>query len=321
MCHTAVLPDGRVWLGAPATGLDIGRFIAEVDARWVAAGHPSHETALTLQKALDLGPGRFNAETADYPQLVGADFPPYFTLGQRTALNYLGTGKDVRSEAYLSIFTFGAGSPNAEEAAVPFPTHATLDPFLAFFGQFEPPEGPAQDPDQVAAGALVFEAAGCGACHHPQDVSKDGITARPKDDAVGELMPGADPAYPRGTVLTDKMHRVILEGDSGGSGEDEGFLDLIQFIFANGLKVGPSDGYRVNDLRGLWATAPYLHNGSVPTLDDLLKPAADRPATWMRGAFLFDTAKPGNGNGGHESGVELSPEDKQSLVAYLLSLH
>ncbi|MEP7306123.1 MAG: di-heme-cytochrome C peroxidase [Acidobacteriota bacterium] len=83
--------------------------------------------------------------------------------------------------------------------------------------------------------------------------------------------------------------------------------------------------YRAKTLKGIWATAPYLHNGSVPTLYDLLLPASQRPKTFRLGtreydpvklgymtdgdrfitppgmeAFFFDTHLSGNWNVGHE---------------------
>jgi hypothetical protein len=88
--------------------------------------------------------------------------------------------------------------------------------------------------------------------------------------------------------------------------------------------------------------APYLHNGSVPTLRDLLNPATKRPKQFYRGYdvydpknvgfisnvptektrkyFAFDTALPGNGNAGHEGaayGTELSAADKDALIEFL----
>jgi hypothetical protein len=58
----------------------------------------------------------------------------------------------------------------------------------------------------------------------------------------------------------------------------------------------------------------------VPTLEDLLRPAADRPATFMRGDFPLDTTIPGNSSQGHEFGVMIDETDRAALVAYLLSL-
>ena len=94
-------------------------------------------------------------------------------------------------------------------------------------------------------------------------------------------------------------------------------------------------------LDGIWARAPYLHNGAVPTLADLLVPAAARPAAFYRGydvydqervgfisaggaaaraGWLFDTRQPGNSNSGHEFGVTLSTDDKRALLEYLKTL-
>ncbi|KAB2962992.1 cytochrome c [Zoogloea sp.] len=101
-------------------------------------------------------------------------------------------------------------------------------------------------------------------------------------------------------------------------------------------------GYANMPLDGIWLRAPYLHNGSVPSLRDLLEPASRRPAVFWRGndlydplrvgfvsdkaeaagrpLFEFDTRQPGNGNAGHEGrayGTELSADDKAALVEYL----
>jgi len=102
-------------------------------------------------------------------------------------------------------------------------------------------------------------------------------------------------------------------------------------------------GYANSPLDGVWLRAPYLHNGSVPTLRELLKPANDRPKIYFRGNdeydpqdlgfkwnkpnrpdgtayFRYDTSEPGNSNVGHEGpvyGTELSPHDKDALIEYL----
>jgi mono/diheme cytochrome c family protein len=101
-------------------------------------------------------------------------------------------------------------------------------------------------------------------------------------------------------------------------------------------------GYANLALDGLWLRAPYLHNGSIPSLRDLLEPAAKRPKTFYRGNdvydplnagfvstvpdvngkkfFRLDTALPGNGNGGHEGktyGTELSAAEKTALIEFL----
>jgi hypothetical protein len=79
---------------------------------------------------------------------------------------------------------------------------------------------------------------------------------------------------------------------------------------------------RVAPLVGLFATAPYLHNGSVPTLRALLEPSARRPAAFPLGqsGFVLDTRTAGNRNLGHEFGTGLTPQEKDDLVAFLRSL-
>jgi len=101
------------------------------------------------------------------------------------------------------------------------------------------------------------------------------------------------------------------------------------------------DGYVAVLLDGIWLRGPYLHNGSVPSLRDLLKPPAERPAVFYRGydlldpvnvgfvsqgtvaektGFRFDTGVAGNGNGGHLYGTELPEEQKAALLEYLKTL-
>jgi hypothetical protein len=97
--------------------------------------------------------------------------------------------------------------------------------------------------------------------------------------------------------------------------------------------------YEARPLNGIWATAPYLHNGSVPTLDALFRKQADRPKTFSVGVRAFDTKKvglaeapsssslpkldttvPGNSNAGHEFGVSLSEDERKWLIEYLKTL-
>ncbi|RON13629.1 di-heme-cytochrome C peroxidase [Pseudomonas frederiksbergensis] len=98
--------------------------------------------------------------------------------------------------------------------------------------------------------------------------------------------------------------------------------------------------YKARPLTGIWATAPYLHNGSVPTLNDLLLPPRQRPSSFYTGThefdnqkvgfkteksdknwFLFDTKLEGNSNAGHDYGVgSLSDIQRSQLLDYLKSL-
>jgi len=79
---------------------------------------------------------------------------------------------------------------------------------------------------------------------------------------------------------------------------------------------------RAAPLVGLAASAPYLHNGSVPSLRALLEPPVRRPVTFPLGkaGFVFDTRLPGNSNQGHDFGTALTAAEKSDLVAFLESL-
>ena len=98
--------------------------------------------------------------------------------------------------------------------------------------------------------------------------------------------------------------------------------------------------YPAKPLLGVWATAPYLHNGSVPTLWDLLSPVDQRPATFNVGQreydpvkvgyvqenppnpkyAILDTSLDGNHRTGHEFGTALTPAEKYDLIAFLKTL-
>ncbi|MEM9187715.1 MAG: hypothetical protein AAGF12_00965 [Myxococcota bacterium] len=316
LCHVAELPDGRLWLGQPNGALDFGRFEVEVNARWVAAGNPPLRTANQLEKAAALGPGRTGAETADYPNVVPADFPAYYGLSDRTALNYLGTGTNIRVEVYLSVFS----AIGRDEMKFPSPTR--IDPFVAFMGGMQAPAGPAQDPAEVAMGEMVFQRERCGECHHVGSPGDDPIVTYDTADDPQERFPGDDPEFPAGSILTSRLHRILVDGDDSGMGSPnpDDRVALVNFIISQGLRVEISDGYRAADLRGIWATPPYLHNGSVPTLEDLLRPPAERPTSFERHGFTVDTTTPGNENRGHEFGTAISEDERAALAAYLRTL-
>ena len=134
-------------------------------------------------------------------------------------------------------------------------------------------------------------------------------------------------------------------------GTDRQRLDSYTLIFSqNQYTLYPSgkdrfthfhktDGYANQPLDGIWLRGPYLHNGSVPTLRDLLEPPALRPVTFYRGydvldakkvGFLsnvaregnltfplYDTRVLGNSNAGHLWGTTLAPDEKDAIVEYM----
>jgi len=335
-CHVAKLPDGRVWIGAPNVNLALGRFALEVNKRWMAAGNPSLIDAITTTKDGELGPGRISAEQSETDPLIPDDMPAAYNMSKRKWLSKLGTTGDVRSEVYLSLFGFGVGYPDPQQALVPFPSDADLAPLVSFFGTWEPPTAPPGNATLIAQGKTVYESAQCDSCHHLDAPDQQGVTTVDMATDGKDRLPGVDPNYPRGSVHTSALQYADLQGvplpgtdagapDGGGStgggpGLGNGFGPFLQFIAKHELNVGPSDGYAVPDLHALWASAPYLHNASVATLDDLLKPSSERATTFAHDGFTIDTTLERNANFGHEFGTTLSTSDRAALVAYLNSL-
>ncbi len=114
-----------------------------------------------------------------------------------------------------------------------------------------------------------------------------------------------------------------------------------------GLPIGVRElrAYKARPLAGVWATAPFLHNGSVPSLYQLLSPQDERATTFFKGTFeydprhlgyrteaftngfKFDTRITGNHNSGHEFragklgngviGRLLQPQERWALLEYL----
>lgn len=121
-----------------------------------------------------------------------------------------------------------------------------------------------------------------------------------------------------------------------------------QYATRTKLPKTGAPGYKGRPLNGIWATAPYLHNGSVPNLYEMLLPAAQRSKTFTLGSrefdpvrvgfsmeqpktasdytpFTLDTSIKGNWNTGHEylttqDGVPFSEEQRWQLVEYMKTL-
>ena len=149
-----------------------------------------------------------------------------------------------------------------------------------------------------------------------------------------------------GLIIRDKYYADRGFSDAmRGCYEGFGMLDLPQVV----------SGYKPRPLQGVWATPPFLHNGSIPNLYELLSPAYERSTKFYvgrrefdpekvgyrldplsKGGFWFDTRLPGNFNTGHEFrsgyvpydennpqvqygviGPELTPDQRYDLIEYL----
>lgn len=113
-------------------------------------------------------------------------------------------------------------------------------------------------------------------------------------------------------------------------------------LYSKPASADDGAAYEARVLHGIWATAPYLHNGAVPNLWELLTPAKQRKSTFMVGSRIFDPKNVGyvtdqspfadgtfvtdpnntngNGNLGHEYGTDLTADERWALIEYLKTL-
>jgi len=193
-----------------------------------------------------------------------------------------------------------------------------------------------------------------------------GIFLPPTDDTLFQIdLKKAE------NLLVNAEDNIAMFENEGEEDNDDAYLAKINFALAKAnllqsrinqspLDIEPpkkcpkspvynSFGYKARPLNGIWASAPYLHNGSIPTLYDILLPPTNekgkceadacRPDKFYVGSTKFDTVKVGyesgqtdmstlldtslngNSNVGHTYMVdELSEQDRMDLIAYLKTL-
>jgi hypothetical protein len=191
----------------------------------------------------------------------------------------------------------------------------SIDRVEAWLKQLPPPKYPFLINDRLAEQGEPVYQANCASCH---------------DLAAGDQIGAVTPIAAIGT----DPHRL----DSFTAELAERMNTIAAGYPWRFTHFRKSDGYANLPLDGIWARAPYLHNGSVPNLRALLEPPETRPKIFFRGydvydpqnvgfvfagpeaeraGFRFDTALPGNGNGGHLYGTELSSAEKRALIEFL----
>ncbi|HEX2672358.1 MAG TPA: hypothetical protein VHM25_15865, partial [Polyangiaceae bacterium] len=199
--------------------------------------------------------------------------------------------------------------------------------------EFPPPKYPFAPPDavSVARGFDVFKQR-CAACHGTFERSKNDLVDRDKwpQFMTVDLKVGTDPERWK-AFLPDTAEALNLFGFNSNLWPRQAFRG----------SANPG-GYLSGPLDGIWARAPYLHNGSVPNIEELLKPPAQRVKVFYRGnrhydeaklgfvsdratddqraLFKYDTALTGNWNVGHDYGTDLDAASRAELIAYLKTL-
>jgi hypothetical protein len=284
-----------------------------------------------MDREPDTGPGRvdtfnppkvlLNFRMDDLPsnEWVGnCDLPSIWNQSKREGmwLHWDGNNNSVDERNRSAAYGTGATPPTLDRAS--------LQRMKDFIWTNTPPPWPyGIDSAKAARGEKIY-ADYCAHCH-----GKNG------SDFTGELVGQVTPIE---KIQTDR-HRLDSYTEQLCANQGLLYAAYPAERFSHFRKTF---GYANQPLDGIWLRGPYLHNGSVPTLRELLEPAANRRTNFFRGYdvidrarvgfisdvpeengrkyFLYDTRLPGNGNSGHEGeeyGTNLSADDKDALVEYL----
>ncbi len=148
-------------------------------------------------------------------------------------------------------------------------------------------------------------------------------------------------------VAVAHLREAARAGVEGERASGESLVQLAKrfkedFAQADASGDEPPLFYKARPLNGIWATAPYLHNGSVPSLWELMKKPSERVASFHVGAREFDPVEvgfvtdagpsefrvldaegnivPGNSNRGHPFGTGMNDAKKRALIEYMKTL-
>jgi hypothetical protein len=265
------------------------------------------------------GPGRndafgiLSASLLNAPQpYAPTKFGLVWDVDKRTWVHWDGNTKSPIARNLLA--SLGLGAPiHGKRADLEF---ATVKRQTDLSEKIRPPRYPFKiDKDATKRGAPLF-AAKCNSCHGGKESDK-------RLFALKDV--GTDPH--RAELFTQKQaerfNKFLAE------------LEAVGYEPPKEVGVRSTGKYWAPTLSGVWARSPYLHNGSVRTMQELLTPPTERAKSFHRGsrvfddrdlgytdegAYVLDTSGSGNSNSGHEYGTKLSENEKRDLIEYLKTL-
>lgn len=248
---------------------------------------------------------------------IASDVPPLWNVKKKNALYYNAIGRGDFTKLLFQASVLGISDSTAARQAID-----RFKDVLAWLHTLEPPQYPGVvDATLAAEGRTVFEAQ-CSKCH----------------GTYGEQW-----TYPNKVVSLDVVKTdPLYAGYASKSGIVEWYNSSWFAQSEPRSWFEPMPGYIAPPLDGIWATAPYLHNGSVPTLADLLD-SQRRPTYWTRtgdgrdydleemgwryrrakngrGKWTYDTTLPGYSNEGHYFGDKLGDDERKAVLEYLKTL-
>ena len=250
--------------------------------------------------------------------------PPWWRVGKKHAMFYNAMGRGDHAR-YMMMKSLLCADSVAEAEAI----DARFVDLRAYLAALKPPAYPWDIDRQLAAnGKPVFDRV-CASCHGTY-----GGEASYPNLVVDLDTVGTDPAYARASYA-----------------DSERFMNWFNRSWYGELaEARPALGYIAPPLDGVWATAPFLHNGSVPDLATLLD-SGKRPTYWMRDfdepqfdpqalgwkyrslpggksslddplhrKRLYDTTLFGYSNAGHVFGDALTADERRAVIEYLKTL-
>ena len=254
-------------------------------------------------------------EMPDYT--IATDVPPLWHVKKKNALYYNGIGRGDFTKLLFQASVLGIPDSTAAREAI-----NGFKDVLAWLQTLEPPKYPGPINEALAAqGEMVF-IENCSKCH-----GRYGENETYPNKLVSLALVKTDPMY----ANYAKNSGIVEWYNSSWFAQSEP-----KSYFA------PELGYVAPPLDGIWATAPYLHNGSVPTVADLLN-SKSRPEIWVRSgdsqdydydalgwayqttdqakeSWAFDTNLPGYSNKGHDFGDNLTEAERAAVIEYLKTL-
>jgi mono/diheme cytochrome c family protein len=262
----------------------------------------------------------------------GVDVMPLWSSAQRGPRGFFWDGlhASLQDAVVTSALSAGASRPWLDADIEKWDRtgareQSSLRRIQNYIGTLEPPRYPFPVDRALAASGEAVYRSECARCHAPEASRTSEIASA--GGAAGISISGAGTDSARRGVWTADAIAAYDAFAGGRAWRSSGFQN--------------ADDYVAVPLDGAWLRAPYLHNGSVPSLRDLLQAAQNRPSRFWRGfdtydavnvgfvssgteaerkGTLYDTAHPGNSNAGHAYGTTLPEQAKRALLEYLKTL-
>jgi processive rubber oxygenase RoxA-like protein len=361
LCHGSSL-FGKSYIGLPNTSIDLVGLFRDLDFANGAFGifpyrvsnvRGTTESTATGVFVISLRDANLNlhlppADIRPIPDQLCEDAPAWWLLKRKDTMYYNGQ-IDARAVRPLMMFMLSPGADPAIFAR----EERTFADIREYLLTVQPPKYPLPVNAALAGrGRIVFEE-NCAKCHGTYTVG--GGAGGGGGGEAGACGPSAGAAYPNRIVPLAKVGTdPSLVG--GLTPAIEEHFRKSWFTRERGPDGRPfplryNAGYQAPPLDGVWATAPYLHNGSVPTLYQLLKsdqrprvftrsyqsgvddydadrvgwkvtelPQAPPARTPREARQIYDTSRPGRSNAGHTFGDALDDRERRAVIEYLKTL-